>query len=107
MARHGFGVEGDRCLPSVAEGDFVTVFGCWSGRDSEERTQQEGTRSSDWREFAGTFGWPDGGRLPPPLSGREGQGAQPGQGTIELGFPRPVLWQMQCEAARRSGDPSC
>ena len=65
-----------------------------------------GTRRPDWREFAGTFGWPDGGRLPPPPSGREWQGAQSGQGTIELGFPRPALWQMQCEAARRAGDPS-
>ena len=39
-------------------------------------------------------------------SGREWQGAQSGQGTIELGFPRPALWQMQCEVACRAGDPS-
>ena len=44
-----------------------------------------------------------GGRVP---SGREWQGAQSGQGTIELGFPRPALWQMQGEAARRAGEPS-
>ena len=44
--------------------------------------------------------------MPPPPSGREWEGAQSGQGTIELGFPRPALWQMQCEAARRAGDPS-
>ena len=65
----------------------------------------KGTRRPDWSEFAGTFGWPDGGRLPPP-SGREWQGAQSGQGATELGFPRPALWQMQGEAARRAGEPS-
>ena len=52
------------------------------------------------------------GRVP---SGREWQGAQSGQGTIELGFPRPALWQSRrlgpaaaipCEVACRAGDPS-
>ena len=57
------------------------------------------------RELAGTFGFPDGGRLPPP-SGREWQGSQLGQGTIELGFPVPALGEMQGEAARRAGVPS-
>ena len=47
--------------------------------------------------------WVSGGRAP---SGWEWQGAESGQGTTELGFPRPALWQMQCEAARRAGDPS-
>ena len=53
----------------------------------------------------GTFGWPDGGRLPP-LSGREWQGAQSSQGTIELTFPGPLLGQMQSEAAGLAGEPS-
>ena len=53
----------------------MTVCECWSGRDSGERTQQEALARPDWREFAGTFGWPDGGRLPPPPSGREWEGA--------------------------------
>ena len=39
-------------------------------------------------------------------SGWEWQGAQPGQGATELGFPRPALGQMQGEAARRAGEPS-
>ena len=84
----------------------MTVCECWSGRDSGERTQQEALADRTGASSRGTFGWPDGGRLPPPPSGREWQGAQSGQGTIELGFPRPALWQMQCEAARRAGDPS-
>ena len=28
------------------------------------------------------------------------------RGATELGFPRPALWQMQCEAAGRAGEPS-
>ena len=39
-------------------------------------------------------------------SGREWNGSQPGQGATELGFPRPALWQMQSEAACRSGELS-
>ena len=39
-------------------------------------------------------------------SGREWNGSQPCQGATELGFPGPALWQMQGEAARRSGDRS-
>ena len=85
----------------------MTVCEWWSGRDSGERTQQEAlahrTGASSRGRSVGR--WVSGGRLPPP-SGREWQGAQSGQGTIELGFPRPALWQMQCEAARRAGDPS-
>ena len=46
------------------------------------------------------------GRLPAPRSGREWQGAQSGQGVSELGFPGPMLGQMQGEAARRTGEPS-
>ena len=38
--------------------------------------------------------------------GREWNGSQPGHGASGLSFPWPALWQMQCEAARRSGDPS-
>ena len=95
-----------RCLSSAAAGrpcDRLGTLGRarWRGEDAAR-----GARGPDWREFAGTFGWPDGGRLPPPSSGREWQGAQSGQGTIELGFPRPALWQMQGEAACRAGEPS-
>ena len=70
-----------------------------------DRTRQEAL--ADWAgaSLRGRWvGWRvSGGRAP---SGREWQGAQSGQGTIELGFPRPALWQMQCEAACRAGDPS-
>ena len=42
-------------------------------------------------------------RLPATASGREWQGSQPGQGTTELGFPGPLLGQMQSEAAGLAG----
>ena len=74
--------------------------------DADERAAR-GARGPDWREFAGRFSWrgrwDTGGRAP---SGREWNGSQPGQGATELGFPRPALWQMQSEAACRSGEPS-
>ena len=70
-----------------------------------DRTRQEAL--ADWAGASLRGRWVDwrvsGGRAP---SGREWQGAQSGQGTIELGFPRPALWQMQCEVACRAGDPS-
>ena len=40
-------------------------------------------------------------------SGGERQGAQPGQGTSELGFPRPVPGEMQGETPGLAGDASC
>ena len=63
-------------------------------------------RRPDWREFAGTFGWPDGGSVADRSSGWEWNRSQPCQGATELGFPRPALWQMQGEAACRAGEPS-
>ena len=41
MVRARFGVEGAGVCLQLPRGDFVTLFGCWSGRDSGERTQQE------------------------------------------------------------------
>ena len=46
------------------------------------------------------------GRLLTTPSEREWNGAQSGQGTIELGIPGPALVKMQGEAACRAGDPS-
>ena len=49
-------------------------------------------------------GWRvSGGRAP---SGWKWNGSQSGQGATDLGLPRPALWQMQGEAARRAGEPS-
>ena len=62
------------------------------------RTAEEALADRDWREFAGTFSWPDGGSVADGSSGWEWQGAQPGQGATELGFPRPALGQMQGES---------
>ena len=39
-------------------------------------------------------------------SGGEWQGAQPGQGICELGFPGPAPWEMQDEATGLAGDAS-
>ena len=39
-------------------------------------------------------------------NGREWNGAQSGQGAIELGFPGPALGKMEGEAACRAGEPS-
>ena len=57
-------------------------------------------RGPGWREFAGTLGQLQPGR-------QAGSGmARSGQGSSELGFPRPAPGEMQSEAARRAGDPS-
>ena len=80
MVRARFGVDGGWCVCSVAAGRLcdslrMLVRARWWGEDAARVT-----RRPDWREFAGTIGWPDGSRLPPPSSGREWQGAQSGQG---------------------------
>ena len=88
------------------QGDLVTVCGRWVGRDSGERTQQEtltDRAGASWRGRS-VVRWK--AQTPALPSGREWQGAQSGQGTIELGFPRPALWQMQCQAVCRAGEPS-
>ena len=41
MVRARFRVNGAGVCLQLPRGDFVTVCGCWSGRDSGERTQQE------------------------------------------------------------------
>ena len=57
--------------------------------------------------MGGTFSWPDDGsvaaRAP---SGWEWNGSQPSQGAVELGFPGPVLGEMQGEPACRASEPS-
>ena len=46
------------------------------------------------------------GQAPPAPSGRKRQGAQSSQCAAELGFPGPLLGQMQGEAACLAGEPS-
>ena len=41
MVRARFGVEGAGVCLQLLWGDIVTLCGCWSGRDSGARTQQE------------------------------------------------------------------
>ena len=76
------------------------------GLDSPSSMRQETLEDRPGANLRGGWAVWWMGQAPPPPSGREWQGAQSGQGTSELGFPGPVLWQMQCEAARRAGDPS-
>ena len=79
----------------------MTVCECWSGRDSGERTQQEALADRTGASSRGR----SVGRMAAGCRRRQA-GSGRAQGTIELGFPRPALWQMQCEAARRACDPS-
>ena len=95
-----------RCLSSAAAGrpcDRLGTLGRarWRGEDAAR-----GARRPDWREFAGTFGWPDGGSVADRSSGWEWNGSEPGQGAAELLLPRPALGKMQGEAAGRAGEPS-
>ena len=78
----------------------MAVCGSCDARDGERIRSRERSRTGVARvcgDVGSVAGWP---------SGREWNGSQPGQGASELGFPRPALWQMQSEAARRAGDPS-
>ena len=56
-----------------------------AGRDGGNGTQRGTLADRDWREFAGTFSWPDVG---------------------SLGFPRPAPGKMQSQPACRAGEPS-
>ena len=58
------------------------------------------------RESARRLGSLVEGQAPAVPSGRKWQGSQSSEGATELGFPRPALWKMQGEAARRVGEPS-
>ncbi len=51
-----------RCLSSAAAGRPCDRLGTWVGRDGGERTRRE-VLADRWREFAGTFGWADGGSV--------------------------------------------
>ena len=99
MALGSNGVDGRSAKGSsvVAQGPYgrLRTLGRarWRGEDAARDTR------TGWREFAGTFGWPDGGSVADGSSSWEWNRSQPGQGATELGFPRPALWQMQGEAA--------
>ena len=84
---------------------MAAYSGCGE-RDGGIRTAS-GARGPGWRELAETFSWPAGGSAADGApSGWEWQGPQSGQGANELGFPGPVLCQMQGESAGRAGEPS-
>ena len=77
---------------------MATCSGCAErdgGIGHGKRRSRTGTGASWWGRWVS--GW---------SSGWGWNGAQPGQGAAELGFPRPALGQMQGEAARRAGEPS-
>ena len=84
----------------------MTVCECWSGRDSGERTQQEALAD---RSGASSRGRSVGLMAAGCRRGRQagsGRARNRAQGAAELLLPRPALWQMQSEAARRAGEPS-
>ena len=83
----------------------MAVCGICDARDGERIRSRELPRTGLVR-VAGTFDWSLGGSVAGWPSGREWHGSQPGHGASELGFPRPVLGEMQSEVARRAGDPS-
>ena len=58
-------------------------------------------RGPGWRESAGTLRQLQAGRQ----SG-SGMPCSRAKARLNWGFPRPALWQMQGESARRAGDPS-
>ena len=79
---------------SVATQDPMAVCGSCDARDVERIRSRERSRTGVARvcgDVGSVAGWP---------SGREWNGSQPGQGTSELGFPRPAPGEMQSEAAR-------
>ena len=70
------------------------LSGCGE-RDGGERTRQEALADRTGASLRGRSVCGDVGAL---ADGHRQAGsgmAQPGQGATELGFPRPVLWQMQ------------
>ena len=101
MALGSIGVDGRSAdglrLPPRAP---MAICRSCDARDGERIRSRELPRAGVARvcgDVGSVAGWP---------SGREWNGAQPGQGATELGFPRPALGQMQGEAACRAGDPS-
>ena len=105
MVRARFGVGGPGVCLQLPQGDFVTLCGCWSGRDSGERTQQEAladrTGASSRGRSVGRMA--AGCRRRQAGSGRARNRARARSNWASQG---PALWQMQSEAARRAGDPS-
>ena len=100
-----WGRGGPVCL-QLPQGDFVTLCGCWSGRDGGERTQQEALADRTGASSRGrSVGRMAGGCRHRRQAG-SGRARNRARATVELGFPRPPLWQMQGEAAGRAGEPS-
>ena len=59
-----------------------------------------------WRGSARRLGSPRAGQTPAAPSGRRWQDTQSRQGAAELVLPGPASGKMQCETARRAGEPS-
>ena len=92
----GRSAEGLQSRPRVP----MTVCGNCDARDGERIRRRELPRTRGVRVYG------DVGSVAGRPSEREWNGAQSGQGTIELGIPGPALVKMQGEAACRAGDPS-
>ena len=78
----------------------MALCGSCDARDGERIRSRELSRTGVARvcgEVGSVAGWQSGG---------EWNGSESGHGASELGFPRPMLGNMQGKAARRAGDPS-
>ena len=89
----------------VAQGPYWTSADVGQGKMAGIGRLARDTRGPEWRELAGTFGWPVDGSLADGSSGWEWNRLQPGEGAAELLLPRPAPGKMQSEAARRAGEP--
>ena len=105
MVRARFGVEGGRCLSSVAAGRLCNrpsanvgqgeIAGSGTARGTPDRTgaSSRGRRLAGWRPVAAA-------------AVRQGVAGRATGRSRSNWASQPSLWQMQCEAARRAGDPS-
>ena len=79
---------------------MLRVRGGARGRDHRVRWQRKTAVSRLGGGLPGSWIVLGTDQTPTALSGGEWQGAQPGQGAVELDFPGPVLGEMEGEAAR-------
>ena len=91
-------VGGGTSVTAQAPNGRLRELGCAGWQENRHQGTPAELVGASWRGR-----WVSGMRAP---SGWEWNGSQSGQGSTELGIPRPALWQMQGEAARRTGDPS-
>ena len=89
------------------DGGLQWLWSCEMRGDGERHGKQGLSRTGAGASLRGRWvGWRVSGRTGCRQAGSGRAAAIGPRRTIELGFPRPALWQMQCEVACRAGDPS-